>query len=73
MADRKLNLNIKLGEIQHMEAISWHYWLSIRVHNSETPNNGSNMAEQNNKKKNIRMKFSTPRFSRSLMLKLEMQ
>ena len=27
MADQKLNLNINLGEIQYMEASSWHYWL----------------------------------------------
>ena len=45
MADQKLNLNINLGEIQYMGASSWHYWLEIRVHNSEIPNNGSNMAD----------------------------
>ena len=45
MADQKLNLNINLGEIQHMEASSWHYWLYIRVHNSEIPNNGSITAD----------------------------
>ena len=27
MADQKFNLNINLGEIQYMEASSWHYWL----------------------------------------------
>ena len=45
MADQKLNLNINLGEIQYMGASSWHCWLQIRVHNSEIPNNGSNMVD----------------------------
>ena len=45
MADQKLNLNINLGEIQYMGASFWYYWLSIRIHNSENPNNGSNMAD----------------------------
>ena len=43
------------------------------VHNSEIQNNGSNMAEQYNKNKQIWMKFGTRRFLRSLVLKLEMQ
>ena len=51
MADQKLILNINLGEIQYMEASSRHYWLKIRVHNSEIPNNESNMADENNFKK----------------------
>ena len=34
------------------EISSWYHWLwSIRVHNSQIQNNGSNMAEQNNKVK----------------------
>ena len=45
MAVQKLYLNINLGEIQYMGASSWHYWLQIKVHNSEIPNNRSNMAD----------------------------
>ena len=46
IADQKLNLNRNLGEIQYMEASSWHYWLLlIIVHNSEIPNDRSNMAD----------------------------
>ena len=45
MADQKLNFNINLGKIQYMGANSWHYWLEIRVYNSEIPNNGSNMVD----------------------------
>ena len=37
------------------------------------PNNGSNMAERNNKNKQIWMNFGTARFLRPPMLKLEMQ
>ena len=29
MAHRKLNLNINLGEIQHMGTSSWHYWFGV--------------------------------------------
>ena len=53
IADQKLNLNINLGTIQYMGTSYWHYWLWIRVktemtHNTEIPNNGSNMADYNN-------------------------
>ena len=40
----------------------------MRVHNSEIQHNGSNIAEQNNKNKQIWMKFGTRRSLQSLML-----
>ena len=48
MADQNWNCNLKY------EISSWYHWLSwIRVHNSEIQNNESNMAEWNNRNKQI--------------------
>ena len=63
MADQKLNLNINLGDITD-------YKLKFITQKFQTPDP---IWRTKLTKKNIRMKFSTPRFSRPLMLKIEMQ
>ena len=74
MADHKLNLNINLGEIQYMEAMVpdiTDYKLEFITQKFQTTD--PIWRTKIIKKKSIWMKFSTPRFSRSLILKLEMQ
>ena len=70
MTDQKLNWNINMGEIQYICDIT-DYKLEFITQKFQTTDPISRT--QIISKKNIWMKFSTPRFLRSLMLKLERQ
>ena len=72
MADQKLNLNINLCEIQYMgvpDITDYELEFITQKFQATDPIWRTKII----KTKNIWMKFSTARFSRSLMLKLEMQ